>query len=280
MEVMTRIEVTPTDFEYIRKLLRERSAIALESGKEYLVESRLRPVVRDAGFASISELVESLRNKRMDGLHQRVVEAMTTHETSFFRDIYPFEALKNVVLPDLATKRAQERSLNIWCAAASSGQEPYTIAMVLREYLLKIPDWPINIVASDISSQILEKARSGSYCQIEVNRGLPATCLTRYFQRNGLLWQIRDELRKMCDFRQINLIEPWPPMPKMDIIFMRNVLIYFDTETKKDILRRIRLLIRPDGYLFLGGAETTINLDDEFERMPMDKTGCYRLRGL
>lgn len=266
------------DFDYICKLVRDRSAIVLEPGKEYLAESRLLPLARSEGCSSLADLVQRLRAQPANGLHQKVVEAMTTNETSFFRDVHPFEALKKVILPELMDKRQGERKLNFWCAASSSGQEPYTIALVLREYFPILQNWTVRFLATDLAVEMMERARAGRYSQLEVNRGMPAALLVKYFQRQGVEWQIKDELRRMVEFRQMNLVDTWMSMPEMDIIFMRNVLIYFDVPTKKAILAKVRRLLRPGGYLFLGAAETTLNLDESFERVQLDKAGCYRLR--
>jgi chemotaxis protein methyltransferase CheR len=272
------MSLSHNDFECIRALVLKRAAIVLEAGKEYLVESRLVPLARQEGFASLQELIAQLRAHPCDGLYSKVVEAMTTNETSFFRDTHPFEALKNIVLPDLLTRRAHERQLHLWCAASSSGQEPYTLAMLLREHFLTLASWTLRFIASDISHEMLARARAGRYSKLEVNRGLPATFLVKYFQKQGVEWQIKEELRRMIEFRYINLVETWPSLPPMDLILMRNVMIYFNVETKKAILGKVRRLLRPDGYLFLGGAETTMNLDNAFERVEFDKSGCYRLR--
>jgi chemotaxis protein methyltransferase CheR len=270
--------LSKTDFEYVKNLVLKHTAIVLEAGKEYLVESRLTPLARQEGFASFEELIAQMRAQPSSGLHWKMVEAMTTNETSFFRDVHPFEALKKAILPELVTKRASERSLHIWCAASSSGQEPYTVAMLLREYFPVLASWTLRFVASDISTEMLARSREGRYSQLEVNRGLPATLLVKYFQKQGTEWQIKEELRRMIEFQQVNLAEAWPSWPPMDIILMRNVMIYFDVATKKAILSKIHRLLRPDGYLFLGGAETTMNLNDAFERIEFDKSGCYRLR--
>lgn len=270
--------LSKTDFEFVKNLVLKHAAIVLETGKEYLVESRLAPLARQEGLASFEELIARMRAQPSNGLHWKVVEAMTTNETSFFRDIHPFDALKKSVLPDLLTKRASERKLNIWCAASSSGQEPYTVAMVLREHFPTLANWTIRFIASDISNEMVTRSREGRYSQLEVNRGLPATLLVKYFQKQGTEWQIKDDLRRIIEFQQVNLAEAWPSWPPMDIVLMRNVMIYFNVETKKTILGKIRRLLRPDGYLFLGGAETTMNLDDAFERVQLDKSGCYRLR--
>jgi chemotaxis protein methyltransferase CheR len=266
------------DFEYVKTLVLKRAAIVLETGKEYLVESRLTPLARQEGFASLEALLTQLRAQPFNVLHWKVVEAMTTNETSFFRDAHPFEALKKVVVPELLAKRTSERTLNLWCAASSSGQEPYTVSMLLRETFPALATWTLRFLASDISLEMLERAREGCYSQLEVNRGLPAALLVKYFQKKGAQWQIKEDLRRAVEFQQVNLAEAWPTMPPMDIVFMRNVMIYFNIETKKTILGKLRKLLRPDGYLFLGGAETTLNLDDAFERVEFDKSGCYRLR--
>lgn len=270
--------LSKADFDYVCKMVREASAIVLEEGKEYLVDSRLTPLARQEGFGSVSDLVQHLRLSASDDLRGKVVEAMTTNETSFFRDVHPFEMLKKVVLPELMQRHEVDRQLHLWCAASSSGQEPYTVAMMMREYFPALKGWDIHFIASDISQQMLARASSGCYNQIEINRGLPATLLVKYFQKRGVEWQVKEELRQLFEFCRINLAEPWPSMPKMDIIFMRNVLIYFDVATKKDILAKVKQLLSRDGYLFLGGAETTMNLDDGFERLQIEKTSCYRLK--
>jgi chemotaxis protein methyltransferase CheR len=272
------VPLDATDFEYIRSLVLKRSAIVLEPEKNYLVESRLLPLARREGFSSIAELVARLRASSLDGLQQKVVEAMTTNETSFFRDQNPFEALRKVVLPDLFQRRASERKLRIWCGACSTGQEPYTIAMILCEHFVGFADWKTEIIATDLSTDVLARAREGRFSQLEVNRGLPAAWLAKYFQRHGTGWQLAEKLRRLVDFCPLNLIDPAWRIAPADIVFLRNVLIYFDVPTKKTILQKVRQVLRPDGYLFLGGAETTMNLDDAFERIPFERAGCYRLR--
>jgi chemotaxis protein methyltransferase CheR len=267
-----------SDFDYVRTLVQKRSAIVLEDEKSYLAESRLLSLARREGYPSVADLVAQLRVGTVNGLHQRVVEAMTTNETSFFRDIHPFEALRKVVLPQLIEARKATRRLHIWSAASSTGQEPYSLAILLREHFPQLAGWDVRILATDLSTEVLARAREGIYGQIEINRGLPATLLVKYFQRQGVNWQLKDDLRKMVEFRAMNLIEPWPTMPSMDIVLIRNVLIYFDVPTKKDILGKTRRLLRPDGYLFLGGAESTFNLDDAFERMQLERASVYRLR--
>jgi chemotaxis protein methyltransferase CheR len=270
--------MTGTDFDFVRRLVYQRSAIVLEPGKEYLVESRLAPIVRQTGLTSISELVTKLRAPGSTALERDVIEAMTTNETSFFRDLWPFEVLKSDVLPDLIAKRQTSRTLTIWCAASSTGQEPYSIAMLIREHFPQLAGWTVKIIATDLSVDVLDRAKAGRYSQLEVGRGMPAALLVKYFERAGLDWQLKSDIRRGVEFRQMNLADPWPALPPADLVMVRNVLIYFDTETKKAILGRVRGVLKGDGYLFLGAAETTLNLDEGFERLQFQRTGCYRLR--
>jgi chemotaxis protein methyltransferase CheR len=266
------------EFNYIRRLVFTQSAIVLEEDKGYLVESRLLPLARREGFASLNLLVQKLQAEPLHGLHHRAVEAMTTNETSFFRDFHPFEGIKKFVLPDLIARRASGRELSIWCAASSSGQEPYSLAMLIRESFPQLQSWRVRILATDLSTEILARAREGRYSQLEVNRGLPVTMLVKYFQKQGCDWFLRDEIRNMVDYQIVNLATAWPALPPMDIVMIRNVLIYFGVETKKEILAKVRKLLKPDGYFFLGGAETTFSIDDSFERAQFERATCYRIR--
>jgi chemotaxis protein methyltransferase CheR len=271
--------MTDQDFDYIRALVRDRSAITLDDGKQYLVESRLAPIIRQMKLESISELVARLQAPLSNGLQQQVVEAMVTTETTFFRDLHPFEALRKSLIPDLLRKRRNERRLNIWCAACSTGQEPYSLALLLRENFPELANWQVKILATDLSRDVLAKAREGLYSQIEVNRGLPAALLVKHFRQHGSSWQLHDDLRRMVDFQELNLARAWPPLPPMDLIFLRNVMIYFAVETKKTILGRITKVLQSDGYLFLGGAETTMNLHESFQRLEQHKSAVYQLNG-
>ncbi len=267
----------PQSFSFITNLVRNKSAIVLESGKAYLVESRLAPVARELGLRNISELVSELQKPGSQKLTQRVVEAMTTNETSFFRDIHPFTALKEKIIPNLIQRRAKEKSLSIWSNACSSGQEPYTIAMLVAEHFPMLKDWKVRIISSDLSSQILDRARLGEFNQTEVNRGLPMNFLLKYFTKNGNQWKIRDDIRKMVEFRELNLVEPFPSLlPAMDIVFLRNVLIYFSPETKSEILKKVHKVMHKDSYLFLGGSETTMYLNVSFEREQFGTAVGYR----
>lgn len=258
--------------------MREQTAIVLDAGKEYIAESRLANLVSQEGFSSLSELLAALRIHSFNGLHRKVVNAMTNNETWFFRDVLPFQALRARILPQLMAARAAEKTLRIWSAACSAGQEPYSIAMCVQENFPELRSWRVQILATDISSNVLEKAERGRYSQLEINRGLPAALLSRFFTREGIEWEITKDIRDRIEFRVLNLSEAWPNLPVMDIIFLRNVLIYFDVEMKKAILAKIRRQLQTDGYLLMGGAETTLNLDDRFERVQYETTAYYRLQ--
>jgi chemotaxis protein methyltransferase CheR len=268
--------MTAQDFEFVCRLVRDRSAIVLEPGKEYLVEGRLTPVARQLGLDTVAGLVGRLRAAPDNGLAARVVEAMATTETSFFRDHHPFATLRTAVLPELIRLRAGERRLDVWCAACSTGQEPYSIALLLREHFPNLAGWRVSILATDLSGEALGRGREGRYTQLEVNRGLPAALLARYFRQYGTSWEMSENIRRMVEFRELNLARPWPYLPRMDLVFLRNVMIYFDAETKRSILGRVARLLRPGGYLLLGGAETTLNLDDSFHRVERLKGGFYQ----
>lgn len=272
------MNISREEFDYVRHLVHTHSGLMLDSGKEYLVESRLQPLARKEGFESVRNLIGRLRNSVVEGLHHRVIEAMTTNETSFFRDLHPFESLRSSVIPEMIKLRGIRRRLQIWSGACSTGQEPYSVAMLLREHFPELSAWSYGITATDIATEIVARACGGRYGQHEVSRGLPAAYLVKYFQKRGPEWEIREELRGKVQFLVMNLTKPWPEMPQMDIILMRNVLIYFDIETKKQIFARLRQQIAPDGYLLLGAAETTLGIDNSFERIPGDNSGWFRVR--
>jgi chemotaxis protein methyltransferase CheR len=273
------MSLAASDFDYIRDVVRRHSAIVLDPGKEYLVESRLVPLARKEGEQSIASLVARMRAEKTGVLTGRVVDAMTTNETSFFRDNHPFDAMKELVLPQLVRARASERRLSIWCGASSSGQEPYSLTMLLKDVLTTHPGWSASLLATDLSTEMLERTRAGVYTQLEVNRGLPVAMLVRHFDKVGTQWQVKPDLRAMVKTRPLNLAVPFPPIGTFDVVFLRNVLIYFDAATKKAVLQRVRQVLRPDGYLFLGGAETTLGIDDAFDRVVLDRATAYRLRG-
>jgi chemotaxis protein methyltransferase CheR len=268
--------MTDQDFDYIRRVLQERTAIVLEPGKQYLVESRLTPLVRAHKLNSIGELITCMRTHPERGLQAQLVEAMVTTETSFFRDHRSFDTLEKHVLPDLVRKRRPEKALRIWSAACSTGQEAYSLAIMLREHFPELAKWHVTILASDVSREVLSRAAQGRFNQVEVNRGMPAALLVRYFEQHGTSWQLRPDIVSMVKLQEINLALPWPSLPRFDLVLLRNVMIYFDVETKKSILVRIGKLLRPDGYLLLGGAETTINLDDSYCRVESLKSGFYQ----
>jgi chemotaxis protein methyltransferase CheR len=276
MPVATLNVTTTQSFDYLSDLVLRKSAIVLEPSKNYLIESRLQPIARAHGWSTLDELVTGLKKPGASALIDEVVDAMTTNESSFFRDLHPFNALKTHILPELIAKRSKERVLNIWSNACSSGQEVYSIAMLIREHFPELAGWRVRLTATDLSKQILEKAQSGAFTQTEINRGLPMPMVLKNFKREGVSWRISDDIRKMVDFKVLNLIEPWPAtMPKMDIVFLRNVLIYFNVETKKQILDKVHRFMQSDGILFLGGAETTMNLNVRFERKLIDKATGY-----
>jgi len=257
--------MTNATFEYVAALVRRRAAIVLEPGKEYLVEARLLPLVKQEQLAGIDELADRVRAAERSTLATQVIEAMTTNETSFFRDLHPFEALRKQLLPEMMKARAVTRTIRLWCAAASTGQEPYSIAMTILEHFPELAGWTVQITATDINTTVIDRAQRGIYKQIEVNRGLPAPLLLKYFDRVGTEWQIKPVLRNMVAFQELNLLDRWPLFAPPDIVFMRNVLIYFDVPTKKRILERVRQTMRSDGVLVLGGGETTLNIDDQLE---------------
>ncbi len=267
--------MTPFDYEYLRKLLRERSGLVLSADKQYLVESRLLPVARRAGLSGLAELVLELkRGAKAEALAVEVVESMTTNESFFFRDKIPFEHFRETIIPTLLAARSESRRIRIWCAAASTGQEPFSLAMLLREMGHAVAGWRIEIIATDLSNEVLEKAKAGIYSQFEVQRGLPIRLLIKYFTQIGDAWQIDPEIRAMVRYRQLNLLSDFAHLGRFDLIFCRNVLIYFDQPTKTDVLDRLARVIDRNGYLVLGAAETVVGLTDHFKPVP-GKRGLY-----
>jgi chemotaxis protein methyltransferase CheR len=265
--------VTPSDYEFLCKFLKERSGLDLSSDKQYLVESRLIPLARRVGLPGIAELVATLKGAP-DRLTAAVVEAMTTNETFFFRDRIPFDHLREAIFPALTQARANRRALRIWCAAASTGQEPYSIAMSVKEFA-GLSGWQVEIVATDLSQAVLEKAKAGIFSQFEVQRGLPIQMLVKYFTQGGELWQLNADIRAMVQHRQLNLLQDFSHLGMFDVIFCRNVLIYFDQDTKAGIFNRLARVLEPDGVLALGAAESVVGISDAFRPHP-DKRGLYR----
>ena len=265
--------MTPLDYDYLRKLLKDRSGLVLSADKQYLVESRLTPLARKAGIASLGDLVAKLRTNDQR-LTVDVVEAMTTNESFFYRDKIPFDHFRDTIMPSLLAARARERRLRIWCAAASTGQEPYSLAMCLKEMKDKLNGWRIDILGTDLSGEVLEKAKSGIYSQFEVQRGLPIQMLVKYFSQVGDTWQISPDIRAMVQYRTLNLLADFAHLGGFDVVFCRNVLIYFDQETKISVLNRIAKMLGTDGFLVLGAAETVVGLTDAFKPLA-DKRGVY-----
>ena len=266
--------MTPLDYEFLRKLLRERSGLDLSADKQYLVESRLIPLARRGGLNGIAELVHKIKSGS-DALTSEGVEAMTTNETFFFRDKIPYDNLREAVLPALLQARASRRSLRIWSAASSTGQEPYSIAMCLKEYGAALAGWRIEILATDLSLAVLEKSRAGIFSQFEVQRGLPIQMLMKYFTQVGDLWQLNADIRGMVQHRQLNLLQDFSHLGTFDVIFCRNVMIYFDQDTKAGIFERFTKIIEPDGVLALGAAESVVGISDAFKPYP-ERRGLYR----
>ena len=266
--------MTPQDFDYLRKFLRERSGLVLAVEKQYLAESRLLPVVRRNGMDTLAELIDRLKNRAPASLSAQVVEAMTTNETFFFRDKIPFDHFRDTVMPALILARVREKRIRIWCTAASTGQEPYSLAMAIKNMGPAVAGYRIDIVATDLSSDVLEKAKVGIYSQFEVQRGLPVQLLVKFFDQVGETWQVAPELRSMVQFRSLNLLNDFSVLGNFDLVFCRNVLIYFDQENKIAVLNRIARQMPEDGFLVLGAAETVIGLTEAFKPLT-DKRGLY-----
>jgi len=266
--------MTVTDFEFICQILRERSGLVLTNDKAYLLESRLLPVARKWKLATFDDLVRVIRTKMDEAVVRDVVEAMTTNESFFFRDTKPFDQFKALVLPALLKSRAASRTIRIWSAACSSGQEPYSLAMILAEMAAQLNGWRIEIVGTDLSTEILNRAKEGMYSQFEVQRGLPITMLVKNFAQIGDRWQINAKIRGMVQYKEFNLLQDPMPLGRFDVVFCRNVLIYFDQPTKTRVLNSVAKLMPEDGFLFLGGAETVLGITDKFQMVPGQR-GVY-----
>ncbi|MBF0269013.1 MAG: protein-glutamate O-methyltransferase [Alphaproteobacteria bacterium] len=264
----------PEDFDFIAKFIKDRSGLVLTSDKSYLLESRLMPIARKRGLKGLDELIGTVRASRDEALGREITEAMTTNESFFFRDSKPFDQFKDMVLPHILKVRAAKKSFRIWCAASSSGQEPYSLAMILKEEQAKLAGWKIDIVGTDISTEMLEKAKAGVYSQFEVQRGLPITLLVKYFKKKDEVWQIDAAIRAMVQYREWNLLTDLKALGQFDVVFCRNVLIYFDQPTKTRVLGNIAGLMPDDGFLYLGGAETVLGISDKFKPIP-NQRGIY-----
>ena len=266
--------MTPQDFEWLRKFLKERSGLTLGADKEYLLESRLLPLTRRNGLTTLGELVARLKTPGNADLVFSVVEAMTTNETFFFRDKIPFDHLRDTILPALIAARAKEKRVRIWCAAASSGQEPYSIAMLLRSMAPHLRGYRVDLLATDLSVAVIERAKQGTYSQFEVQRGLPIRLLVRHFTQAGDTWHIASDIREMVQFRTLNLLQDFAPLGMFDVVLCRNVLIYFDQPTKIAVLERLARQVPQDGYLILGAAETVVGLSEAFRPIP-ERRGIF-----
>lgn len=271
------MSLAATDIDFLRDLIRKKSGNMVSSDQGYLLETRLSQLAQQEGLAGASDLVKRLRTLPGASLGDRVAETMTINETSFFRDPAMFEAVQKELLPKIIASRNSKRSLCIWSGAASSGQEAYSLAMMLRENFPQLLDWNVQICATDISDEMLARVASGEYSQFEVNRGLPAKMLIKYFERRGAIWRAKEELRKLIVCRKLNLTGLWPPLPQFDLVLMRNVLIYFDVPTKEQILARVKRSMAPDAMLILGGGETMLGMNAPFVRETIGKSACFRV---
>jgi chemotaxis protein methyltransferase CheR len=268
--------VTPDEYDYLRNLLRRRSGLVLTDDKRYLLESRLSPIARRIGAADLSDLVRRLQATPSEGLVAEIVETMTTNESFFFRDKAPFEHFRDFIMPELLSKRQSERRIRIWCAAAATGQEPYSVALFLSEMGNKLAGWEIEILATDLSTEVLERARSGFFSHFEVQRGLPIQLLLKYFSKAGDEWQIVPQIRAMVEFRPFNLLDDFSCLGVFDVVICRNVLIYFGPDNKKNVLERLATSTAPDGFLMLGAAESVLGLSQRFR--PLPNTRCLFAR--
>lgn len=264
------------DFDLLAGLLRQRSGLVLTPDKAYLLESRLMPVARKWKLKGLDELAANLRTRREESLLRDVTEAMTTNESSFFRDQKPFDLFRSVVLPAMLTSRASRRQFRIWSAACSSGQEAYSIAMMLCDEAARLRGWTVEIVGTDLSAEMIDRARNGLYTQFEVQRGLPITLLVKHFKQTGDRWQISQQLRDMVSFKEYNLLQDLTPLGQFDVVFCRNVLIYFDQPTKEKVLLQVARVMAGDGFLYLGGAETVFGITERFKPLEGQR-GLYVL---
>ena len=271
--------LTHADHEFLRSLLHQRTGILLDPSREHFAEMRLGGLANDLGFDSLPDVLESVRTEEHWGvLHRLVVEALAISETSWFRDAPLWAELRETILPGLLERRRASRTLHLWSAACATGQEPYSLAMLLHEMGDRLAGWQVRLLATDFSQGILKRARTGSYSPIEMNRGLPAAQLVRHFRKTPDAWELRPEVRTRVEFRELNLAQAWPELPPMDVVLLRNVLLYFEPELRRRVLRQLARLLRPDGVLVLGAGETTLTMDDSFEAVPLARTVVYRRR--
>jgi chemotaxis protein methyltransferase CheR len=270
------MSITDIDLDYLSTLVANRTGNVISTAQAYLLESRLNPVAKEAGLPDLHSLVEELKRAHHSPMHDRVADAMTINETSFFRDADVFEAIASDIVPELIKTRGIRRELRIWCGACSSGQEPYTLAIMLSSRFPELATWDVKITATDYSERILERAKTGAYSQFEVNRGLPAPLLVKYFQRQGLNWVVKPEIRERIEFKRLNLLSPFPHTDRFDLVLLRNVLIYFTPDDKSKILTKVRDSLADDGHLFLGGGESMVNISAPFTREVIGRAVTYR----
>jgi len=270
------VTIGPEAFAFLQQFLKKRSGVVVDESKVYLVVARLLPVVRQHKLMSLDALADRLRLTSDAAIQRDVLNAMMTHETSFFRDKSPFETLKQLI-PEMVKKRGVMRQLVLWSAASSTGQEAYSIAILINEHFRELlATWKIRIIATDISDVVLTRAREGIFNELEIVRGLPPSLLRKYFTPLQGKWSISQECRRLVEFRQLNLNDPWPVMPPCDIVFLRNVLLYFDVPTRRTILEKMRKIVRPDGGLFLGGSETMLGINESYSRLSGMGCSYYR----
>ncbi len=269
--------MTPAEFQFVADFIYRAAGLVLTADKAYLIDSRLKPLMRERGIADFADLIVRLK-AGTPAIVREVTDALTTNETSFFRDLKPFDLFRQIVLPHLLATRAAQHRFRIWSAACSTGQEPYSLAMLLLEERARLAGWTWEIVATDLCGDALAKAKDGVYSQFEVQRGMPTPLLVRYFEKQGDAWRIKDPVRRGIDFRPFNLLADPAPLGRFDVVFCRNVLIYFDPPTKAKVLQRIGQQLAGDGFLFLGGAETVIGVTDRFV-LEAGQRGLYRPAG-
>lgn len=268
--------LSPADLDYVRDFVRQSSAIVLD-GKDYLIETRLETLAHSEGHASLVNLMRTLREEAAPRpLHRKVVDALTTNETSFFRDTHPFDTLRNFILPELIERNRARKSIRIWCGACSAGQEPVSIGMLIRHHFPQLNDWRIHILATDLSDEMLARARAGRYSQLEINRGLPAPMLIKFFEERAGEWQVKPEILHMIQYERFNLIEPWPPRIPFDLVFLRNVMIYFDIPVKRQILAKVADSLAPEAYLVLGASETIAGISTDLQIVTLGRTTVCR----
>ena len=270
------MKVGADQFAYLRDLLRRRTGIVIDTAKEYLVVARLMPIVRQRKIPSLDTLIDRLRKGSDASLERDVLSAMMTHETSFFRDKSPFETIRQL-LPELIARRGAQQQLTFWSAACSTGQEPYSLAILLNEHFRDLlATWRVRIIATDFSEAVLTQAREGIFSDLQTARGLPPALLAKYFRPLQGKWSISQDCRRLVEYRSLNLNAAWPMMPPCDIVLVRNVMIYFDLPTRTALVEKFRKVLRPDGALFLGGAETLIGMDTNYERLSGAGCSYYR----